>query len=236
MISCDGDSAIVSSTPPTSESAARIASDAPSGDRRTARGARLSIRDVDRPLDRAAATRSAERADRSDLERARRRRSAGSVRDDSWPPASTSTSLPPIDVVLLSHNHYDHLDAPTVRRIASRVPERGVAVPTPPWRALRSFGVRHVTECDWWQRWRRRPSPRCARRRGTSARDGFAIAAKRSGAAGRSPRTTFACFSPATRRCIPSSARSRVKAGSVRPRDAADRRVRAALVHARAFT
>src|SRR6266567_327772 len=39
------------------------------------------------------------------------------------------SALPPIDVVVLSHNHYDHLDKPAVKRIASAHPRTTWIVP-----------------------------------------------------------------------------------------------------------
>jgi L-ascorbate metabolism protein UlaG (beta-lactamase superfamily) len=58
--------------------------------------------------------------------------------------------LPPIHIVLVSHNHYDHLDVPTLRRLASRaggsttfVAPLGVA------QLLESHGISPVRELDW---------------------------------------------------------------------------------------
>jgi N-acyl-phosphatidylethanolamine-hydrolysing phospholipase D len=60
-------------------------------------------------------------------------------------------ALPPIDAVLLSHDHYDHLDEPTVRRLNERF-GRALRWLTPlgyrRWLARR--GVESVTEMDWW--------------------------------------------------------------------------------------
>ncbi len=67
------------------------------------------------------------------------------------PPGLAFDALPPIDVVLLSHNHYDHLDASTVRRLAKRFPDAMWLCPLGLGPLLRTFGVRHATERDWWQ-------------------------------------------------------------------------------------
>lgn len=60
-------------------------------------------------------------------------------------------ALPELDVILLSHNHYDHLDAATVRRLAQRFPDAPWLCPLRLGPLLRSLGVRHLVERDWWQ-------------------------------------------------------------------------------------
>jgi N-acyl-phosphatidylethanolamine-hydrolysing phospholipase D len=67
-------------------------------------------------------------------------------------PASADVdTLPPIDVVLLSHNHYDHLDDRTVRRLAARHPGARWLVPLGLAKFLASRGARDVAELDWWE-------------------------------------------------------------------------------------
>ncbi len=64
-------------------------------------------------------------------------------------------NLPPIDVVLLSHDHYDHLDAPTLRWLAD-AHDPAVIAPLGHAELLAGLGCRNVTELDWWVRHRRR--------------------------------------------------------------------------------
>ena len=59
--------------------------------------------------------------------------------------------LPPIDAVLLSHDHYDHLDSSTLRRIAATYPRATWLAPLGHAALVRSLGARDVTEFDWWQ-------------------------------------------------------------------------------------
>ncbi|HEY9449044.1 MAG TPA: MBL fold metallo-hydrolase, partial [Gemmatimonadaceae bacterium] len=66
------------------------------------------------------------------------------------PPGAALESLPPIDLVLISHNHYDHLDARTVRRIARRHPQACWLVPLGLTPLLRRLGARHASELGWW--------------------------------------------------------------------------------------
>ncbi|HEY8310289.1 MAG TPA: MBL fold metallo-hydrolase, partial [Gemmatimonadaceae bacterium] len=60
-------------------------------------------------------------------------------------------SLPPIDVVLLSHDHYDHLDLATVRRITRAHPAAEWIAPLEVGAWLRSHGARVMAELDWWR-------------------------------------------------------------------------------------
>ncbi len=66
------------------------------------------------------------------------------------PPGIRFEDLPPIHVVLISHDHYDHLDVETVRRLAAEHRPRFV---TPlgflPW--LAALGIAEVDELDWWE-------------------------------------------------------------------------------------
>jgi L-ascorbate metabolism protein UlaG (beta-lactamase superfamily) len=57
--------------------------------------------------------------------------------------------LPPISTVLLSHNHYDHCDLPTLRRLARRF-DPLVVTPLGNARVVRSAGITRVEERDWW--------------------------------------------------------------------------------------
>lgn len=56
--------------------------------------------------------------------------------------------LPPIDVVLISHNHYDHLDLPTLKSLYERH-EPTFVVPLGNARLLNRAGIGNVLECDW---------------------------------------------------------------------------------------
>ncbi len=64
------------------------------------------------------------------------------------PPGIPLEDLPPIDVVLISHDHYDHLDEPTVRRLAHAFnPLFVVPLGIKPW--LEERGITKVVELDW---------------------------------------------------------------------------------------
>jgi L-ascorbate metabolism protein UlaG (beta-lactamase superfamily) len=64
------------------------------------------------------------------------------------PPGLEARDLPPLDVLLVTHSHYDHLDGPSVRSLPGDVP---VVVPLGLGRWFRRRGFAHATELDWWE-------------------------------------------------------------------------------------
>lgn len=58
--------------------------------------------------------------------------------------AVADAALPPLDLVLVSHVHYDHLDRPSLRRLGRRAAR--VAVPAGAARLVRGTGVGEVVE------------------------------------------------------------------------------------------
>lgn len=65
--------------------------------------------------------------------------------------------LPPIDLVLVSHNHYDHLDLPTLKRLAKKGTPRSI-VTLGNLDLVRGTGIPAVDELDWWQSVRLSPN------------------------------------------------------------------------------
>lgn len=64
------------------------------------------------------------------------------------PPGIPLAAVPGDAFVVLSHNHYDHLDTWTIKRLPRELPW---FVPLGLGEWLRRRGVRQVTELDWWQ-------------------------------------------------------------------------------------
>lgn len=68
------------------------------------------------------------------------------------PPGLALAALPHIDAVLISHNHYDHLDVASVHTIASQPGGSPLfIVPLGIKRWLEDQGITNVIELDWWQ-------------------------------------------------------------------------------------
>ncbi len=67
------------------------------------------------------------------------------------PAPVAAEDLPPLDVILISHDHYDHLDYPTIMKLAARktqwVTTMGVGAHLEAW----GVPAERITELDWWQ-------------------------------------------------------------------------------------
>lgn len=63
-------------------------------------------------------------------------------------PAFGIEDLPPIDAIIISHNHYDHMDEATIQAIGN-APKW--FVPLGNAKLLAQSGVTNVVELDWWE-------------------------------------------------------------------------------------
>ncbi|HET6347283.1 MAG TPA: MBL fold metallo-hydrolase, partial [Myxococcota bacterium] len=59
-------------------------------------------------------------------------------------------ALPPVDAVVVSHNHYDHLDIGSLAELRTRHPAV-IIVPLGNKPLLDDAGITRVVELDWWQ-------------------------------------------------------------------------------------
>jgi L-ascorbate metabolism protein UlaG (beta-lactamase superfamily) len=65
-------------------------------------------------------------------------------------PGISFEDLPPIDAVLVSHNHYDHMDLPTLERLAEKFHPRALTA-LGNLDKLLDAGLKSAMELDWWQ-------------------------------------------------------------------------------------
>lgn len=64
-----------------------------------------------------------------------------------------ASGLPDLDVVVISHDHYDHLDTPSIRAIAATQPQAVFVVPVGVAAHLMAWGVdaSRIHQADWFQ-------------------------------------------------------------------------------------
>ncbi len=65
------------------------------------------------------------------------------------PPGIAAADLPQIDAVLISHNHYDHLDSDSIKMLARANSQTRFFCPPRLGRFLSDRGARNVRELDW---------------------------------------------------------------------------------------
>ena len=64
-------------------------------------------------------------------------------------PGINFENLPKIDVVVISHNHYDHMDSETIKNLQNKFAPKFI-VPLANGEKMKSFGAKNVIEMDWW--------------------------------------------------------------------------------------
>ena len=67
------------------------------------------------------------------------------------PPAIPLDAIPHIDIVTVSHNHYDHLDIHSLKKISKKHPEAIFLVPAGDEKLLKRKKIKNVYDFDWWE-------------------------------------------------------------------------------------
>lgn len=68
------------------------------------------------------------------------------------PPGIAIDALPPIDMIVVSHDHYDHCDARTFALLQNKENIHVIA-PLRLGKLIRTFGYQHIHELDWHEAW-----------------------------------------------------------------------------------
>ena len=66
-------------------------------------------------------------------------------------PGLALAALPKVDLVLLSHNHYDHMDVASLRKLRRRFPGMRIVTTLGNAAFLARKGLAGAVELDWWQ-------------------------------------------------------------------------------------
>ena len=67
------------------------------------------------------------------------------------PPAIPLDAIPHIDIVTVSHNHYDHLDIHSLKKISKKYPGAIFLVPAGDEKLLKRKKIKNVYDFDWWE-------------------------------------------------------------------------------------
>ena len=67
------------------------------------------------------------------------------------PPALQLEDIPKIDIVTVSHNHYDHLDIDSLQKISTYHPDAVFLVPAGDLKLLKRKKIKNAFEFEWWE-------------------------------------------------------------------------------------
>jgi len=69
-------------------------------------------------------------------------------------PAIEISNLPNIDLVVISHNHYDHLDIQSLKDLQNRFPDIVILIPKGDSQLLEKYNIKKAKEFLWWDNYK----------------------------------------------------------------------------------